>query len=126
MMAKVDVHESRAPNPSAQNSLFVRVLTTVFAVSGWGTACWLTFVTLPATRRMLEEFGLEVDQLTLFVLRTAWLLTPVAAAISLGVYWVMPVRWIGRCALLLPPSAIALVEGGIHLFYLNVVLQKLG
>ena len=75
---------------------------------------------------MLEEFGLEGDQLTRFVLHTAWLLTPVAAAISLGIYWVMPVRWMGRCILLLPPIAIALVEGCIHLFYLNVVLQKLG
>jgi hypothetical protein len=125
-MAKIDVLESLAPNPSTQTSLFGRGLTTLFAVLGWGTACWLTYVTMPATRRMLEEFGLEVDQLSLFVLRTAWLLTPVAAVVSLGIYWVMPVRWMGRCVLLLPPIAIAIVEGGIYLFYLNVVLQKLG
>ncbi len=126
MMATADDGDAADPKAPTGSGLVGRGLLLTFAVLGWGTACWLTYAIVPATSRLLDDFGREVDPFSLFVLRTAWLLTPLVAAASLGVFLLMPDRWQGRCSLLLPPIAIATIEGGVHLaalFALNAALQ---
>ncbi len=126
MMATAEDGDSVDPKASTGSGLVGRILLLMFAVLGWGTACWLTYFTLPVTIKLLEDFGREVDPFSLFVLRTAWLLTPLVAVASLGVFLLLPDRWLGRCSLVLPPIAIATIEGGIHLaalFALNAALQ---